>query len=435
VKLFICWSGFRSHRIAEALSAWIPLVFGQVQPFLSSEITKGARWFDVLRCELIGSQAGLLCITPENLESPWLHFEAGALLHESNANQIYTFLYDVKPDDLRGPLAAFQSTEATAADTERLVHSIAAHMVVDRLELTDKFRQHWPKLHQQLQALSPRSLQELIPTLRQLFERKTFNESLQQCTDQRWVDRYSGARQTFKELLRHKQLVQAHARASEAALYDALTSEVDKYAMDMRAHLVTERQFEFKLGKLDMPSDIADNCERRRSRVNELVQALYGNPIFDQSREYLCVNSLKETKPSLIHPIEYSIREGQLKLSPQELERCYTSSWDFDRIVYYLVQENRNDLDVQHLIECVINELEKVHAREREDGLIPLHYAIRALERAIRKIRQGTVLSQETKSNVQRVTKKVQTYLTEKPGRDAGGHIKENLLALKAAIK
>jgi hypothetical protein len=117
-----------------------------VQPFLSSEITKGRLWFEALRCELTGSQAGLLCVTLENLESPWLHFEAGALLHESNANQIYTFLYEVKADDLRGPLAAFQSTEATAADTERLVHSIAAHMAVDRLELTGNFRQHWPKL-------------------------------------------------------------------------------------------------------------------------------------------------------------------------------------------------------------------------------------------------------------------------------------------------
>jgi hypothetical protein len=45
------------------------------------------------------------------------------------------------------------------------------------------------------------------------------------------------------------------------------------------------------------------------------------------------------------------------------------------------------------------------------------------------------VLSEEIKSDVQRVTKKVQTYLTDKPGRDAGGHIKENLLALKATIK
>jgi hypothetical protein len=238
--------------------------------------------------------------------------------------------------------------------------------------------------------------------------------------------------------LRHKQLVQAHARASEAALYDALTSEVDKYAMDMRAHLLTERQFEFKVGKLDMPSDLADNCERRRGRVNELVRALltpYGNPVFDQSRYYLRLNSLKETKQSLIHPFEYSIREGQLKPSPQELERCNTSSWDFDRIVYYLVQENRKDLDGQHLIECVITELEKVRAKEREDGLIPLHYAIRALERGIRKIRQRIALSEEIKSNVQRVAKKVQTYLMEEPGRDAGGHIKENLLALKAAIK
>jgi hypothetical protein len=58
-----------------------------------------------------------------------------------------------------------------------------------------------------------------------------------------------------------------------------------------------------------------------------------------------------------------------------------------------------------------------------------------ALYKAIWKIGQGAVLSEEIKSDVWRLAKRVETYLLEKPSRDAGGHIKENLAALRAALE
>lgn len=111
------------------------------------------------------------------------------------------------------------------------------------------------------------------------------------------------------------------------------------------------------------------------------------------------------------------------------------SQWDFDRIAYYLVQENRKDLDMQRVSECVTIEIEKVRAREEEGSLVPLHYAIRALERGVRRLRRDHVLSAETKSEVQRAIERVSRYLRGNPSRDAGGHIKENLFALRAALK
>jgi hypothetical protein len=45
------------------------------------------------------------------------------------------------------------------------------------------------------------------------------------------------------------------------------------------------------------------------------------------------------------------------------------------------------------------------------------------------------VLSEEIKSDVWRLAKRVETYLLEKRSRDAGGHIKENLAALRAALE
>jgi hypothetical protein len=52
-----------------------------------------------------------------------------------------------------------------------------------------------------------------------------------------------------------------------------------------------------------------------------------------------------------------------------------------------------------------LHQKEKVRPIEREDGFVPL--------------------SEETKSDIQRVAKKVQAYLMAESVRDAGGHIKE----------
>lgn len=426
MKLFICWSGARSQRIAQAMHDWLPLVIPGLEPFLSSDMSKGSRWFEIVGRELNGSRAGLLCLTPENRESPWLHFEAGALLRESQATHIYTYLFEMKAIDLTGPLAAFQSTECSQADTRRLVQSIAENVGVPA-EVNEVFSQRWPFLEQQLQAIGPRSVLELFPFLKQLFDRKTFKEPLLQCTDQRWVDRYSGARQTFKELLRHKQIVQEHARTSEADLYNALMGEVDGYAMDLRAHFLTERKFDFKQGQLDIPSDIAETCEKRRARVNKLVEAMlvpYGSPVLDQSRVFIRLNSFEEKKTTLIHPTERSIRQGKLKLSAHEIERCAASPWDFDRIVYYLHQEQWLPSDPGQLLDSVQQELEKLEAKKGEESLMPLHYSVRTLLKAV------TQSCKPAPEPTRLLLQKIDDYICGHAGRDSGQQIRSNLAIL-----
>ena len=94
MKVFISWSGERSRSIAEALREWLPDVIQAVKPWLSAEdIDKGARWSSDLAHELEDAHVGVICLTPENLEEPWIHFEAGALSkttrkHPSGANQL-----------------------------------------------------------------------------------------------------------------------------------------------------------------------------------------------------------------------------------------------------------------------------------------------------------------------------------------------------------
>ena len=160
-----------------------------------------------------------------------------------------------------------------------------------------------------------------------------------------------------------------------------------------------------------------------------------GAPILDDSRLFRKLVEIKDKKDRCIHPVEQRIKEGKIPLGivPDGL----ISPWEFDRIVYYLVQENRIDLDMEHLCECMTTELEKVRAREQEQevSLIPLHYAIRALERGIGNVRRGPGLSAKVRSEVHRVAHRVDTFLLVNSSRDAGGHIKENLVALRAAFE
>src|SRR5687768_16996882 len=99
MKTFISWSGPVSHRVAQALRDWLPLVIQRVDPYVSSEdIEKGRQWLPDISSTLGTSSYGILCITYDNVNSPWLNFEAGALSRSSNKPYVTPFLFDVGID-------------------------------------------------------------------------------------------------------------------------------------------------------------------------------------------------------------------------------------------------------------------------------------------------------------------------------------------------
>ena len=85
MKVFLSWSGKTSRQVAQAFHDWLPFVIQAVKPFISTgDIDKGKRWSDVLSSELTETAYGILIITPDNFDKPWIHFEAGALLFAGN---------------------------------------------------------------------------------------------------------------------------------------------------------------------------------------------------------------------------------------------------------------------------------------------------------------------------------------------------------------
>src|SRR6185312_4306381 len=110
MDIFISWSGKRSRAFAEALRDWLPMIINAARPFLSSsDIDKGARWSTEIASRLEKARAGIICLTPGNMQSEWILFEAGALSKTLADTYVCTLLIDMKPTDVKGPLSQFQA--------------------------------------------------------------------------------------------------------------------------------------------------------------------------------------------------------------------------------------------------------------------------------------------------------------------------------------
>jgi hypothetical protein len=129
MKVFISWSGPESNAIARGLRQFLPRVIQTVSPFMSQhDIEGGTLWLQTLLSELNESSNAIVCLTPTNLQAPWLNFEAGAIAKaippEHGQPRVFTYLWKVEPSDLKGPLVNFQGTKTERIATESMIKSL-----------------------------------------------------------------------------------------------------------------------------------------------------------------------------------------------------------------------------------------------------------------------------------------------------------------------
>jgi hypothetical protein len=94
-----------------------------------SDIDIGARWGPNLDKELEETHFGILCLTPECLESPWIHYEAGALSKFVDKAHVCPYLLGLEPSDVKGPFVNFQAAEANKTGTLKLVSRQSSRVV------------------------------------------------------------------------------------------------------------------------------------------------------------------------------------------------------------------------------------------------------------------------------------------------------------------
>lgn len=155
MKLFISWSGELSKEIAEIFRQWIPGVIQAAKPYYSpDDITKGTRWSSEISKELDASKIGIICLTKENLESPWIMFEAGALSKNLKKSKVCPLLFGIEPSDVKGPLVQFQAAKFSKKEMKKVVK-----MMNDELDntslasdvLDNVFEMWWPKLQEKIE--------------------------------------------------------------------------------------------------------------------------------------------------------------------------------------------------------------------------------------------------------------------------------------------
>jgi hypothetical protein len=158
MKVFISWPGDKSKTIAETLRDWLPTIVQSAQPFISTQdISAGSRGLQAVASELEACSFGILCLTRENKQAPWILFEAGALSKAIDSSRVIPLLLDFKISDLTGPLAQFQAIDAS--DKEKvfsmvmnIAHSdLSVSVAEDRLRKV--FDALWPELESKITDL------------------------------------------------------------------------------------------------------------------------------------------------------------------------------------------------------------------------------------------------------------------------------------------
>ena len=157
MKVFISWSGNKSHKVAMIFREWLPSVIQSLEPYVSSEdIDKGARWSSDIAKELEDSTFGILCVTKDNLHAPWLSFEAGALSKTMDKSFVTLFLFDIKRSEVNGPILQFQSTVFEKEDIKKLIHTLnkaCGESGISEAMLDKAFEVWYPTLEEELNGL------------------------------------------------------------------------------------------------------------------------------------------------------------------------------------------------------------------------------------------------------------------------------------------
>ncbi|WP_082721057.1 toll/interleukin-1 receptor domain-containing protein [Burkholderia sp. ABCPW 14] len=153
-KVFLSWSGELSRKLADALRGWLPSALQSVKPYFTPEdIEKGSKWGPEISKELESSNIGIVCLTRDNTEKPWILFEAGALSKSIQQSHVCTLLFDLEPTDIKGPLTSFQATKFSKEDFKKLVltiNSSSGDLRLDTAVMDAVFEMWWPKLENQV---------------------------------------------------------------------------------------------------------------------------------------------------------------------------------------------------------------------------------------------------------------------------------------------
>lgn len=157
MKVFISWSGERSREVANVLHDWLSCVLQAIKPWVSTrDIDRGSLWFHEISGQLQESTVGIICLTQQNKNQPWILFEAGALAKGLTTQRVCTMLVDLTAADVKDPLAQFNHTLPSREGMRGLVITLNAALGSLGLEakvLEQVFETYWPQFESSFAAV------------------------------------------------------------------------------------------------------------------------------------------------------------------------------------------------------------------------------------------------------------------------------------------
>lgn len=158
--VFISWSGLRSRQLASLLHDWIPKLSSEIQTWMSdSDVPAGEQWIDVLIEKARSARAMVVCLTPENQDSRWLHFEAGL----SMGKPVIPVLQGLDPGDVHPPLSVFNCCIADDRGMQKLLSRLTQVLAVPAVE-QHSFDINWPTLGQAIEKIDALSEDRIAPS-------------------------------------------------------------------------------------------------------------------------------------------------------------------------------------------------------------------------------------------------------------------------------
>ena len=162
MKLFLSWSGELSKNYATIIKVFLENCIQSLEVFLSTEdIQKGENWISKVSNELQNTGFGIICLTSENVNAPWLHFEAGSL-YKSLESRVATLAINIPISDIQGPLKSFQCTKLEKKDILGLIETINKNLEkpLTSSKLSQSFEAFWTSFEMEVNKLKKQESDE-----------------------------------------------------------------------------------------------------------------------------------------------------------------------------------------------------------------------------------------------------------------------------------
>ena len=295
--LFLSWSQIRSKNTALILKDFLSKVLPGLEIFMSeNDISKGAKGLDTISKNLEKAIFGVVCLTKENINSPWVNFEAGALSKHVSTDRVSPFLLDVEIADIgAGPLSQFQATFPDKQNVKQLIESIAdqSNLAHVKRNLSIYFDQFWPDFEKRLSKIPDSGPDESPEVSGKVNESE---RKLNEVTRQLHSIMYK--LNSPENLLPEKYLVTAMARANNQGQSATLIFQVDEmrakleemqknrkkaYEKFYEIYQVVEN-IESRIADSDVSIDIQSDVEPDLFEISSLVksgQEILGNTVDD----------------------------------------------------------------------------------------------------------------------------------------------------------